>query len=100
MGAAYRAHEIDDRHHHQAGGNHLHAEGDGSAAPGGDHAGTGSHHDQQKGPPHLGKQTPPLERRVEKIVRGCHPQHALLLRRGELFFAEGRHLGNPSKRRC
>lgn len=69
VGAAHRAHEVDDRHDHQARRDDLHAQRNRSAALGTDDIGTGRDDDEKEGTPGLREQAPPLKGGLEEIGR-------------------------------
>jgi hypothetical protein len=67
MGAADRAHEIDDHHDHQAWRDDLHTEGDRSTALGTDDCRASRDNDEKKCTPYFCENTPPLMSGFQEI---------------------------------
>jgi len=66
VGAADAAHEVDHRHHQQAGRDHAHGQRDGIAADGRHHAAARRHDDQQEGAPRFREDASPFAARVHE----------------------------------
>ncbi len=67
MGARHLAHEKNDRHHHQAGSDHLRPASHHPLAKSVYDRGPGSHHHQQESPHHFGEETAPFVRGIVKV---------------------------------
>jgi hypothetical protein len=79
MRANDHAHKVDDRHHHESGCYHLHAQGDSPASLGSHDPATGGDENQQERASCLGENATPFVRRIQKVGRCLLLNHPSLL---------------------
>ena len=94
-----RAHEIDDRHDHDAWSHDLHAKGYLAAALRSDNAGASRHGDEEECAPCFREKAPPFIGGIQKIGRRPSVQHKVLWRRCGAAGMRGRYDFFPHDRR-